>query len=218
MIAVPAVLVSMMCFAQDDETAARTTAASPAVVSNQFVFTLVDGTKLVCEPQVQSIPLKTSYADVDVPFIKTSQIAFDREKKEITVRFLNGDQLKGNLNVESIKVKSLVGSFSVTLTNIVDISNKVSDKKEEKVYSDSPVKKNRCINNLRMIDSAKEQSALANKWGAGMGCDKAGAKSIVNTYIKGNTTPECTAGGTYKYNPIGENPECSVPGHELPVY
>lgn len=64
---------------------------------------------------------------------------------------------------------------------------------------------NGCINNLRMIDSAKEQWALANH--------KTNGEEVVilraNEYIKGNTTPICPENGAYKYNVIGKNPECS---------
>jgi competence protein ComGC len=64
---------------------------------------------------------------------------------------------------------------------------------------------NGCINNLRMIDSGKEQWALANHRTNGEEIVISG----VNTYIRGNTTPTCPEGGTYIYNVIGADPECS---------
>lgn len=74
---------------------------------------------------------------------------------------------------------------------------------------------NGCINNLRMIDSGKEQAALANKWRGGDDCTPSNAL-IVNTYIKGDTTPTCPQGGSYRYNPIGTNPICI--GAESPTH
>ena len=65
-----------------------------------------------------------------------------------------------------------------------------------------------CINNMRMIDSAKEQWALANKKSAGDEVDTAEA----NQYIRMAVTPPCPTGGQYDYRPIGENPECSQHG------
>lgn len=62
-----------------------------------------------------------------------------------------------------------------------------------------------CINNLRQIDSAKEQWALANSGTNG----EESAVSAVNQYIKGKTTPVCPQGGIYTYNPIGAPPACS---------
>lgn len=75
---------------------------------------------------------------------------------------------------------------------------------------------NGCINNLRMIDSGKEQAALANKWSP----NQAVTTTVVNTYIKGNTTPECPAGGVYTYQVVGTNPVCSIQtptSHRMPV-
>ncbi len=65
-----------------------------------------------------------------------------------------------------------------------------------------------CINNLRMIDSGKEQWAMANSKSDGSPVDIDGA----NQYIKGSTTPRCPQGGTYIYGNIGEDPQCSLHG------
>jgi prepilin-type N-terminal cleavage/methylation domain-containing protein len=69
---------------------------------------------------------------------------------------------------------------------------------------------NACINNLRQIDSGKEQAALAYRWGDG----DAVTTSSVNEYIKGNTTPVCPASGpgSYSYMAVGTDPECSFSG------
>jgi prepilin-type N-terminal cleavage/methylation domain-containing protein len=74
---------------------------------------------------------------------------------------------------------------------------------------------NACINNLRQIDSGKEQAALELRWTNGT----AVVISNVNNYIKGlaGTTnmPTCPAGGSYTYNAIGSNPICNVTGHAM---
>lgn len=67
---------------------------------------------------------------------------------------------------------------------------------------------NACVNNIRIIDSAKEQWAMANRKVDGDTVNVQG----VNEYIKGGVTPTCPAGGEYEYNRIGEEPECSVHG------
>src|ERR1039458_9416572 len=68
---------------------------------------------------------------------------------------------------------------------------------------------NACPNNLRQIDAAKEQAALAYQWDDGVDCDDPTNKAVVNQYIKGNTCPVCTNGGKYSYNRLGQNPTCS---------
>jgi len=68
--------------------------------------------------------------------------------------------------------------------------------------------RNACINNMRQIDSAKEQWALAERNSDGDAVDL----GAVNLYIRGETTPTCPAGGKYEYKRIGEDPECSEHG------
>jgi hypothetical protein len=74
---------------------------------------------------------------------------------------------------------------------------------------------NACINNLRLIDGAKQQWALENK------------KQITDTptwddlrpYIgrgPNGELPTCPDGGVYTIGTVGEKPTCNVPGHVLP--
>ncbi len=67
-----------------------------------------------------------------------------------------------------------------------------------------------CVNNLRQIDAAKEQWALAN----GKITGDTIFRSDVDSYIEGGG-PKCPAGGKYTYGKIGELPKCSLPGHVL---
>ena len=65
--------------------------------------------------------------------------------------------------------------------------------------------KNACINNLRQIDAAKEQWALAEKKING----DVLVEAEVNAYIKGGA-PEGPADGTYTYGVVGSDPACSL--------
>ena len=84
------------------------------------------------------------------------------------------------------------------------------------VKARNTAQQNACINNLRQVDSGKEQAALAYRW-----ADSAVAETtVVNQYIKGNTTPLCPAGATYTYRAMGANPACNFAGtttHKLPI-
>jgi hypothetical protein len=66
---------------------------------------------------------------------------------------------------------------------------------------------NACVNNLRQLDAAKEQWALAEGVSDGE-VNEAGALE----YIKGGEMPVCPQGGVYTLNPLGTDPECSVHG------
>ncbi len=67
---------------------------------------------------------------------------------------------------------------------------------------------NSCINNMRQIDGAKEQWAMADDVNTGASC----VTSKVNLYLRGAVTPTCHAGGAYLYHEIGEEPECTFHG------
>ena len=68
---------------------------------------------------------------------------------------------------------------------------------------------NACINNLRQIDSGKEQWALAASIKQGTAADV----TEVNEYMK--KAPKCPAGGDYTYGAIGtEDPTCSLSGQD----
>jgi prepilin-type N-terminal cleavage/methylation domain-containing protein len=80
------------------------------------------------------------------------------------------------------------------------------------VKARTTAQKNACINNLRQIDSAKEQYALENKVSTG-----AVTAANLDAYIKGGTSnaQACPAGGTVSLGDLGVNPSCTVAGHAL---
>lgn len=74
---------------------------------------------------------------------------------------------------------------------------------------------NACINNLRQIESGKEQWAMANNRSDGDTIDNA----EVASYLKGSTLPSCPAGGAYTYQDVGVSVTCDVQdptSHVLP--
>ena len=74
---------------------------------------------------------------------------------------------------------------------------------------------NACVNNLRLIDSAKQAWALER----GKDATATPMQNDIQPYLgrgPGNPWPLCPAGGTYEIKSIGEPPACTVEGHELP--
>ena len=69
-----------------------------------------------------------------------------------------------------------------------------------------------CINNLRLIDGAKQQWALEHQKPAGALLTAAD----LTPYVKSNALPVCPGGGVYTLNPVGLAPICNIPGHALP--
>jgi regulator of replication initiation timing len=71
---------------------------------------------------------------------------------------------------------------------------------------------NTCINNLRLIEAAKQQWALDN---SKTDDDIPNALELL-PYFQNDVFPTCPAGGTYTINAVGVPPTCSIPGHALP--
>jgi hypothetical protein len=71
---------------------------------------------------------------------------------------------------------------------------------------------NFCINNLRMIDTAKQDWASEHKKSPG---DTPSPQDLAPYLQRGFGSLVCPAGGTYSINPVDQNPTCSVPDHQL---
>ena len=70
---------------------------------------------------------------------------------------------------------------------------------------------NACINNLRTLDSAKQQWLLENKKESSY----TPTEAEVITLLKSGALPVCPAGGSYTINSGDEAPTCSIPRHSL---
>jgi len=75
--------------------------------------------------------------------------------------------------------------------------------------------RNACINNLRQIDAAKNEWALAKRKPTGTPVTEDDIKPYLKLDANGKL-PKCPAGGIYTIGKAGEKPTCSIPGHELP--
>lgn len=72
--------------------------------------------------------------------------------------------------------------------------------------------KNTCINNLRMIDSAKQQYALEK----GSTASTWPIEAEITPYLgRTQTMPVCPSGGTYSVKSLKEPPTCTIPDHVL---
>ena len=76
--------------------------------------------------------------------------------------------------------------------------------------------KNTCINNLRLIDGAKQTWALEQNKSA----TEIPTWRDIETYLGRNPTDhvvlKCPCGGTYTLHSVSNRPTCSIPGHVLP--
>jgi hypothetical protein len=70
---------------------------------------------------------------------------------------------------------------------------------------------NACINNLRILDGAKQQWALEHAKPGGALPNI----SDVTPYLRSNTLPVCPSGGAYTLSAVALPPTCTISGHVL---
>jgi prepilin-type N-terminal cleavage/methylation domain-containing protein len=79
---------------------------------------------------------------------------------------------------------------------------------------------NVCVSNLRAMESAKTQAAMANRWPNGAGAPTMGNPLYMDTvseYLRDGVRPVCPSGPPCFYMPIGERAICTsgLTGHSL---
>ena len=84
------------------------------------------------------------------------------------------------------------------------------------VQARTNARRSTCINNLRLVDAAKEQYALENNKDS----TTTPGSDDITPYLKGNAMPTCPASGSYTVDAIGTKPSCDKAGspdlHVLP--
>jgi hypothetical protein len=71
-----------------------------------------------------------------------------------------------------------------------------------------------CINNLRLIDGAKQEWAINNKKSSNAVPTWHDLLPLIGGIYRTNV-PTCPANGTYSIHEIKDLPTCTIPGHAL---
>ena len=79
---------------------------------------LVDGSRVIGTPSIESVPMQTAYAKMDVPLKEIRTIRIDADHETASVDLRNGDKLKGVVNLEPIKLETVFGKVSVGIEHI----------------------------------------------------------------------------------------------------
>ena len=177
--------------------------------TNRFTLRLTDGSAIICQPKIANVPIKTSFADIQIPLSKIETLKLDPKNKTATVLLRNGDKIQGECQLTEINIASVMGELKVSTTLITELASAIQ---KTPVFTDSPAKCQQCINNLRLIDHAKQQLATASQT---MTDSYVPNWNELTPYFRGNRQLVCPAGGTYSVNAIISNPTCNVPGHAL---
>ncbi|MEI6211456.1 MAG: hypothetical protein WCR06_07500 [bacterium] len=177
--------------------------------TNRFTLRLTDGSSIICLPKLGAIPLKTSFADVQIPLQRIENLKLDAKSKTATLLLLNGDKLQGECPLTDMTVSSALGDLKIAMAQITELATTFQ---KTPVFADSPAKRKQCINQLRSIDHAKQQAATVSST---MTDNDVPNWDELTPYFRGNAKVVCPSGGSYSIQAITASPTCTVPGHAL---
>jgi parvulin-like peptidyl-prolyl isomerase len=83
-----------------------------------FVAELTDGSKVVGIPLTSSVPVRTSYASMDISLSSITEMSLGSEHEKTILTLTNGDILSVKVNIDALPLKTLLGNLSIPLQHI----------------------------------------------------------------------------------------------------
>jgi len=146
--------------------------------------------------------------------VQAAEIARLRKQNEIyTSRLAKAQTTIDQLQTETAQTAQSLTTARTALQLQQDHLQQLQTEKQ--LVTDASVAiihRNTCINNLRMIDGAKQQWALEKSKPA----DAVPRPEDLLPYLKDSVFPSCPDGGVYYLNSVEAVPACTIQGHVLP--
>ncbi|MCX6865396.1 MAG: LamG domain-containing protein [Verrucomicrobia bacterium] len=79
---------------------------------------LADGSHVVGTPEIESLPVQTSYAKMDIPLHQILAIKMGEDHETATFDLRNGDKLKGVLTLAPVKLETVFGKVAIGVEHI----------------------------------------------------------------------------------------------------
>jgi hypothetical protein len=117
----------------------------------------------------------------------------------------------GTLGGQGLAIAGLVTGYLGILWGLLVIPLLVAIAIPNFVKARDMSMQNACVNNLRVIDAAKNQWALET----GKTNGAVPTEQDLKPYFKNHVFPICPAGGIYTIGRVGGDPMCSIPAHTL---
>lgn len=137
-----------------------------------------------------------------IPAVICGHLAYPRIKRSA-----------GALSGEGMALAGLITGYISIGLSIILIPLMAAIALPNFVKARQTAQQNSCINNLRMIDGAKQSWALEKQKTAQ---DIPTPDDLAPFLRQGFASLHCPLGGTYSINNVGEPPTCSIPNHHLP--
>jgi len=93
-----------------------------------LIVDLRDGSKLIGQTKIETLPLKTSYASLQIPIKLITSIHFGETNQTATVVTQSGDKLQGTVELKTFKLDTILGSIVVPMDQVMQISMVMVDK------------------------------------------------------------------------------------------
>ncbi len=139
-----------------------------------------------------------------IPAVICGHIAYSRIKR-------SGGALAG----DGLALAGLITGYITIALGIVVIPFLAAIAIPNFVKARDTAQKNQCINNLRIIDGAKQQWALEH----GKSAEDTPTAADLDPYIPGGFAHlHCPREGEYTIGQVNEAPTCSIPSHVLPYH
>jgi len=79
---------------------------------------LVDGSRVIGTPGIESVPIQTSYAKMDVPLKQIRSLTMAEDHETASCILENGDKLKGVINLKPIQLETVFGKVKIGIEHI----------------------------------------------------------------------------------------------------
>lgn len=84
----------------------------------RVIVSLNDTSCVVGVPRIETVPLKTSFADMSVSLSKLSSVTFDNAHEIATFRLRNGDRLQGTSVLSELRLKTVFGEVAIAIEHV----------------------------------------------------------------------------------------------------
>jgi hypothetical protein len=95
----------------------------------RFSVDLVDGSRIVGVPSIESVSVRTVYAKMDIALHHIARIEIADDRKTAALALQNGDRIKGILDLPSIGMETVFGEVSIAIEHarVISVRLKTGD-------------------------------------------------------------------------------------------
>jgi len=82
---------------------------------------LIDGSRIIGVPCIESVPVQTSYAKMDVPLQQLISIKISDDHETASVDLRNGDKIKGVISLAPVNLETMFGKVAVGIEHVREL-------------------------------------------------------------------------------------------------